>query len=70
MDISKMNTAVSDRLGRDIDGVIWQYFAGLPEYWECDVVELLAALFEHVEPNITSIFDEITGEDATENGED
>jgi hypothetical protein len=68
MDIGKMNTVVSGRLGRDIDAMVWQYFAGLPEYWECDVVELLAVLFEYAESDITSIFDDVTDQDASETG--
>jgi hypothetical protein len=61
MDISKMDAAVSCCLGRKIDHAVWQYFAGLPDYWHDDVVELLANLFEDVEPDIERMFDEVTG---------
>jgi hypothetical protein len=61
MDIRKMDVAVSGRLGREIDHAVWQYFAGVPDYWREDVITLLANLFEDVEPYIQTIFDEVTG---------
>jgi len=60
VNISGFDVAVSDHLGREIDRAVWQYFAGLPEYWHDDVVELLANLFVEVEPDIHNIFDDVT----------
>jgi hypothetical protein len=60
--IDHMNEAVSHCLGREIDGAVWQYFAGLPEYWEDDICELLAELFKYAEPEIESILAEISAD--------
>jgi hypothetical protein len=63
MDIQNMHSAVSGHLERDVDLAVWQYFAGLSEYWERNVVEVLAQLFEEAEPEIECIFAEIVGEE-------
>jgi hypothetical protein len=63
MNIENMQKTVEIVLERRIDSTIWDRFARGGD-WEYEVIELIAQIFEDVEPDINSTLAELDAENA------